>query len=134
MGNQQVQEEKKEENPKDLPTLETKIISSPAEDVNILQKQKDISQEEISIEQKEFYEEPKIKLCEKYPYNSTKVSKNLSNLQEVADTQILSSSINQKEQKESQNITNQNLQVNQEPNKEMSYSANFNVNSPVAGL
>ena len=131
MGNQQAQEEKKEENPKDLPTLETKIISSPAEDVNILQKQKDISQEEISIEQKEFYEEPKIKLGEKYPYNSTKVSKNLSNLQEVADTQILSSSINQKEQKESQNITDQNLQVNQEPNKEMSYSANFNVNSGI---
>ena len=129
MGNQQ-KEEKKEENPQALQTLEDKIVSSPNEETNNLQKPEEINQEQPNIEQKEEMKiEPEVKPNEKYPYDNIKGYKSPFDIEEITETKILPIPSDQQKEKEAQNINEHNPQVNNEKVKEVSYSADFNINA-----
>ena len=129
MGNEQKKEEKKEENPQGLSTLEDKIVSSPIEATNNLQKPEEISQDQPNILKEEMNKAPKVKPIEKYCYDNIKGSKNHLEVQDITEAKILDIPSAQEKWKESQNINEQNPQVNLEPIKETSYSANFNINA-----
>ena len=130
MGNEQKKEEKKEENPQALQTLEDKIVSSPNEETNNLQKPEEINQEQPNIEQKEEMKiEPEVKPNEKYPYDNIKGYKSPFDIEEITETKILPIPSDQQKEKEAQNINEHNPQVNNEKVKEVSYSADFNINA-----
>ena len=130
MGNEQKKEEKKEENIQGLPTLDDKIVSSPIEETNNLQKPEEINQEQPNIEQKEEMNKvPEVEPIEKYPNDNIKGSKNHLEVQDIMEAKILDIPYKQQKPKESQNINEPNPLVNLEPIKETSYSANFNINA-----
>ena len=130
MGNEQKKEEKKEENPQALQTLEDKIVSSPNEETNNLQKPEEINQEQLNIEQKEEMKiEPEVKPNEKYPYDNIKGYKSPFDIEEITETKILPIPSDQQKEKEAQNINEHNPQVDNEKVKEVSYSADFNINA-----
>ena len=130
MGNEQKKEEKKEENPQALQTLEDKIVSSPNEETNNLQKPEEINQEQPNIEQKEEMKiEPEVKPNEKYPYDNIKGYKSPFDIEEITETKILPIPSDQQKEKEAQNINEHNPQVDNEKVKEVSYSADFNINA-----
>ena len=107
-----------------------KIVSSPIEETNNLQKPEEINQEQPNIEQKEEMNKvPEVEPIEKYPNDNIKGSKNHLEVQDIMEAKILDIPYKQQKPKESQNINESNPLVNLEPIKETSYSANFNINA-----